>query len=201
LAPPVHGASAAYLFQNFAFVSKYVAHTSNRPALQIPLIERSLYCDAHVFFSLLREDPSIVSELEGYMYDSWYHALMQQTGYHISGFAYLKTDPEVCFARVKQRHRVEEVEGIDKQYLERIHAKLEHWMASEHRPHAVLRGDVEFERDEENCAQMMESFLLWASRVLEEEAKEFGADSCMSSSSTVLRSSSSVTSFPEKMLS
>lgn len=185
---PPHCSSSAYLFQNFAFVSKYVAHCQNSgtaDAADLPrirFIERSLFGDAHVFWEKMREDPrGLVSELEVFIYSKWYEALMTHLSYRIDGFIYLRTDPEICLRRVHQRMRPEEQAGVSIDYLQGIHVKLEQWLTppslagSPHpRPHGdfliardrvaqrpvlVIDGSAEFEHDERRLAEVLEKIV------------------------------------------
>eukprot|EP00762_Andalucia_godoyi_P000289 ANDGO_03176.mRNA.1 putative deoxycytidine kinase FPV151 len=122
---PINGVSGAYFFQNYAFVSKFVAHSVYAPQSSL-VLERSLFGDSRVFWSLMVADHH-VSQLEKDVYDAWYCAMMKTLDYRVDGFLYLRTQPEKCLGRVRKRSRSEEV-SISLDYLTRIDQRLEDWL-------------------------------------------------------------------------
>ena len=70
------------------------------------------------------------------------------------GFVYVRTSPEIAFARIQRRKRASEV-GISLEYLQQVHAMHEQFLIKKENileelrsvPVLVLDGDQEFEED------------------------------------------------------
>ena len=75
----------------------------------IKLMERSLFSARYVFVENLYS-MKLMNKVEYNVYDEWYKYLINDQSNKISVdlILYLKTDPEVCLERIKQRDRKEE---------------------------------------------------------------------------------------------
>lgn len=118
----------AYTFQTYAFITRVLAqedHAKNNPhAFQ--LIERSVYSDRYCFAKNAYES-GVMSELEWGLYSEWFEWIVTNRLEQPSGFIYLKSDPKVCYNRLKKRDRSEEAE-VSLEYLELLHNKHEDWL-------------------------------------------------------------------------
>lgn len=74
---------------------------------RIRLMERSLFSARHVFVENLYK-MNQMNRVEYNVYDEWYRYLVNNTNISAHLVLYLKTDPIVCFHRIKQRDRKEE---------------------------------------------------------------------------------------------
>uniref|UniRef100_A0A6C0AF74 Deoxynucleoside kinase domain-containing protein n=1 Tax=viral metagenome TaxID=1070528 RepID=A0A6C0AF74_9ZZZZ len=85
------------------------------------LAERTILSDFKIFASLLHEE-GIIEELNFQIYKSWFEYFSEK--YKIDKIIYLKTDPKICFDRIKTRDRDGE-DNIESDYLNKIHQKHE----------------------------------------------------------------------------
>jgi deoxyguanosine kinase len=118
----------AYTFQTFAFISRIqslISHKKNSSSL-FHFVERSVYCDRYCFAKNLFEQ-KIMSELEWFLYKEIFLWLVENYAPKPSGFIYLKTDPTISLARIKQRSRNEE-SNISSDYLFSLHQQHEDWL-------------------------------------------------------------------------
>ena len=91
------------------------------------LIERSVFCDRMVFVKAVHEAKTL-SDIELAVYDSWFNPTLARTPQLVpDGFVYLKTNPETCERRMRQRNRSEET-GVPTAYLERLNQFHESWL-------------------------------------------------------------------------
>lgn len=76
---------------------------------RIKLMERSLFSARYVFVENLYR-MKLMNKVEYNVYDEWYKYLINDLSNKISVdlILYLKTDPQVCLERIKQRDRKEE---------------------------------------------------------------------------------------------
>ena len=136
----------AYLFQSIAFRSrmKNIAHRDNC------LIERSIYTDRYVFANTCRED-GLIGDIEWGDYISWFDWLTTEFKVKPKGFIYLRCEPEVSLARVKNRNRLGE-ENISLEYLKKLHRKHDDWLLDYER---VLVLDVNEDSTPEKIQNMV----------------------------------------------
>ena len=85
----------------------------NNPNAIVFITERSLETDRSVFAKMLYESGSI-SDMDMQIYIKWYKSFAT---FKINKIIYVKTSPEVCYERVKQRSRVGE-NTIPLEYLQ-----------------------------------------------------------------------------------
>jgi deoxyadenosine/deoxycytidine kinase len=105
----------SFPFQMMAYISrldilrKIVKSSPN----VIIITERSLHTDRLVFAKMLF-DSGLIEDVNYQIYLKWFDTFIED--YPISGVIYVKTDPSVCFDRIKQRSRTGESE-IPIEYL------------------------------------------------------------------------------------
>lgn len=119
----------AYTFQSNAFLTRIQAildHQKNSPEKEILLLERSIYCDRFCFAKNCFES-GLMSPLEWHIYKEWFAWLSENHTPHPTGFIYMRTTPEVAFARLNKRNRHEET-GVTLEYLKLLHKKHEDWL-------------------------------------------------------------------------
>lgn len=122
---------------------------SGSPTSAGPVImERSVYSDYYCFARNCFENGSM-TEIEYKIYQKWFHWLTKSFSIKSKGYIYIRTDPEVCYERVKKRSR--NAEGIiPLEYLTDLHNKHEEWLLSFPEDEVlVLDGNRDFESDEE----------------------------------------------------
>ena len=112
------------------------------------IMERSVYSDYHCFARNCFENGSM-TEIEYNIYKKWFDWLTKSFSIESSGYIYIRTDPEVCYERVKKRSR--SAEGIiPLEYLTDLHNKHEEWLMSLPKDKVlVLDGNRDFESDED----------------------------------------------------
>ena len=114
----------SFAFQMMAYISrlnvlrlakKEVLNSKNNNSNEktIFITERSLYTDKMVFAKMLYADNKI-KEVEYEIYLKWFNAFVDE--FPVNKVIYVKTDPEVCFNRIKNRLREGE-ENVPLNYL------------------------------------------------------------------------------------
>jgi deoxyadenosine/deoxycytidine kinase len=104
----------AYTIETLALVTRIKHHMSTQ-ALNLPLclMERSVY-SGHYCFAQNGYANGFLSPLEWDVYSRMVDVLVNQHCKPPHGFIYLRAQPEICFDRVKKRHR----QGEDRMTLE-----------------------------------------------------------------------------------
>jgi deoxyadenosine/deoxycytidine kinase len=112
------------------------------------IMERSVYSDYYCFAKNCFENGSM-TEIEYNIYKRWFHWLTKSFSIQSSCYIYIRTDPKVCYERVKKRAR--NAEGvIPLEYLTDLHNKHEEWLLSlPENEVLVLDGNRDFESDED----------------------------------------------------
>ena len=72
-------------------------------------MERSVYSDYYCFAKIVFENGSM-TEIEYNIYKRWFHWLTNSFSIQSSRYIYIRTDPNVCYERVKKRAR--SAEGV-----------------------------------------------------------------------------------------
>jgi deoxycitidine/deoxyadenosine/deoxyguanosine kinase len=99
------------------------------PGRAVKFIERSVYSDRFCFAENCYEMGSF-SETEWGAYcdmHSWLHDKLSERDMTLDGIVYLRTTPQTCMKRLKQRGRSEE-SSVTVEYLTSIHDKHENWL-------------------------------------------------------------------------
>ena len=155
----------AYTFQSYAFITRIIEQMEkakeNKYSTQV--LERSVYSDRYCFAKNCFESGTM-SPLEWKLYQEWFEWLIVKYAPKPTGFIYLKTDPEVCYARLTKRAREEEV-GVSLEYLQSLHNKHEAWLLDKKDiavylndvPVLVLDCNKEFEGDKEQMQKHREA--------------------------------------------
>ena len=114
----------SFAFQMMAYISrlnvlrlakKEAQNSKNKKSNEktIFITERSLYTDKMVFAKMLYDDNKI-EEVEYQIYLKWFNSFVDE--FPVNQVIYVKTDPEVCFNRIKSRLREGE-ENVPLTYL------------------------------------------------------------------------------------
>jgi deoxyadenosine/deoxycytidine kinase len=152
----------AYTFQTYAFVSRIVAMQQEECSAGPVFSERSIYADRYCFAKLHFEAGNM-TPLEWHLYQEWFSWLSALAAPIPQGFIYLRTEPTLCFERMRKRNRNEE-KDVPLSYLEALHSQHEQWLIHKENidsrikdiPVLVLDANKEFEHDKAQLAACME---------------------------------------------
>ena len=155
----------SYMFQSYVLFSRMhhmMAFIKAHPT-HIILCERSHLTDLMVFAESLHQLGDM-SDIEMTVYEQWHNMIRDLFEMQISGFVYLRADPQLCMERIKKRDRKGEG-GIPLSYLQLLHEKHEAWLASgidKKCGKRVLILDGVVEKDSEDRALQMEEIVYFA---------------------------------------
>ena len=109
----------SFSFQMMAFISRLslLKKTVKENTNCIIITERSLFTDKFVFAKMLF-DQGKIEDVNYQIYLEWFNEFAQD--FPIENIIYIKTDPKVCYERIKQRSRDGE-ETIPLEYLRDCH--------------------------------------------------------------------------------
>lgn len=161
----------AYSFQSYAFVSRIMnqqAHARTNPYM-VQILERSVFSDRYCF-ALNAHELGYMNALEWKLYQEWFSWLVNNYMRKPDGFIYLRTNPSICYERLKKRSRNEEA-TVSQEYISRLHDKHEGWLIDKKEidpslvnvPVLVLDCDAEFETDraeQERHVEQVGAFVL-----------------------------------------
>ena len=111
----------AFPFQMMAYISRLSQIRQQFESDAIIITERCIFTDREIFAKMLYDDKKIET-IEYSIYLKWF----DEFKYPVDGFIYLKTTPEMCFGRVKNRNR--KGEEIPLNYLQNCHCYHEKWI-------------------------------------------------------------------------
>jgi len=99
----------SFSFQMMAYISRLdiLRKIVKQNPDSIIVTERSLHTDRLVFAKMLF-DSELIEDVNYQIYLKWFDTFIED--YPISGVIYVKTNPQVCFDRIKQRSRIGESE-------------------------------------------------------------------------------------------
>lgn len=115
----------AYAFQTLALSSRHRAVSSVTGQAPLLVAERSPR--SYRLFTETLHELDLLSDVEWGCYNQVYSDVMQQLDSMPDVLIYLRSTPEECLRRLKQRARPEEAD-IDLSYLQRLHDKHEQWL-------------------------------------------------------------------------
>lgn len=157
----------AYTFQTYAFITRVMqkAHYEQKNGFGVQIVERSVFSDRYCFAQNSYE-LGYMNSMEWELYKEWFNWVLHNYIVPPHGFIYLRTNPEVCYERLKKRNRHEE-ETVSREYLQSLHDKHESWLVTKENiadalakvPVLVLDADDEFERNPKKQAQHIEQIL------------------------------------------
>nr|KAI8762008.1 thymidine kinase 2; mitochondrial [Biomphalaria glabrata] len=110
--------------QTYVQLTMLQAHTKVQE-YPVKLMERSLYSAKYCFVENLYKSGKM-ADIDFIVLTEWFNWIIQTQNVKVDLFVYLRTDPEVLFSRIKQRHREEEM-GIPLEYLKDLHQLHEDW--------------------------------------------------------------------------
>ncbi len=165
----------SYTFQSYAFITRIMEQqeSSLRNPHMTQVLERSVYSDRYCFAKNSFEMGTL-SPLEWSLYQEWFEWLVDNYAKRPQGFIYLKTDPLICYKRLKYRAREEE-SAVPLEYLESLHTKHEDWLihkkdiAAYLKPIPVLVLDCN--EDFENSPDELEEHIKKVASFIEAEFK------------------------------
>lgn len=140
----------SYAFQMNSFISRCekLMTAMNKPEVKTIIMERSVFSDYYCFAKNCYE-MGTMSEIQYIIYKKWFEWLTKMFDIECSKFIYIRTEPDVCFERIKKRARSSE-ELIPLEYLESLHKKHEEWLMSLDKSNLVLlNGSKDFESNED----------------------------------------------------
>jgi deoxyguanosine kinase len=105
-------------------VKEYLEEQKNLRTAKI--MERSLY-SGYYCFAKNGYLQGTLSEIEWKIYNDWFNFLIKSKSIKPSGFIYLYTTPEICYARMHKRKRSGE-EIVPLKYLAQIHEAHENFL-------------------------------------------------------------------------
>lgn len=154
----------AYSFQSYAFISRIMmqqAHARTNPYM-IQILERSVFSDRYCF-ALNAYELRYMNPLEWKIYQEWFSWLVEAYLPKPDGFIYLRTNPAICYSRLKQRNRNEEA-TVSLDYITKLHEKHESWLIEKKDiapslaqiPVLVLECDIDFEHNKEEQEKHVE---------------------------------------------
>ncbi len=156
-----------YTFQTYAFITRVMqkerAEQVNNFGVQI--VERSVFSDRYCFAQNSHE-LGFMTAMEWELYKEWFEWVLHNYIKPPQGFIYLRTNPDICYERLKKRNRHEE-ETVSLEYLQSLHNKHEAWLVERQNianalvnvPVLILEADDEFERSEKKQAQHIEQII------------------------------------------
>ncbi len=161
----------AYSFQSYAFISRIMmqqAHARTNP-YTAQVLERSVFSDRYCF-AFNAYELGYMNPLEWRIYQEWFSWLVETYLPQPDGFIYLRTDPTICYNRLKKRNRNEET-AVSLDYIERLHQKHESWLINKKDiapsiaqiPVLVLNCDADFEdnkREQEKHVEQVGNFMV-----------------------------------------
>jgi deoxyadenosine/deoxycytidine kinase len=138
----------AFSFQMLAFITrlKQISDVIEqyKDTSTIIITERCIYTDREIFAKMLF-DSNKIEYIEYTIYLKWFDYFVDNIKIH--GIIYLRTFPQECMNRIKQRNR--EGENIEIEYLYNLHEYHQHWLIANNRAInnniLLLDGDYSFD--------------------------------------------------------
>lgn len=146
----------AYLFQTMVFKTRLesLEHEQTKP---IRFSERSIWTDRYVFGKSCI-DSNKMNVLETNCYHFWFNWLEDKFWKKPDGIIYLRTSPEKCMERMKERARNEE-SSVSLEYLKELHDYHENWLSNWNvTPKLIV--DNENDNDWNNVLNQVNKFII-----------------------------------------
>ncbi|VUZ54351.1 unnamed protein product [Hymenolepis diminuta] len=149
------------LFENFyvtphkwcspfrSYVMTTISDQLSKPqTARVRLIERSIHSNFHCFTEANR-DSGFISDGDYEVIKKYFDYLCSLPIFKLDSIIYLRSTPEICAERIKQRQRKGE-EGIKIEYLEKLHDLHEKWLIESTRnlPAPLIIFDCTQSKDE-----------------------------------------------------
>ena len=149
----------SFSFQIMAYISRLAilkkAVEENPGAIIVT--ERSLFTDKHVFAKMLY-DSGKIEDVDYQIYRRWFDTFVND--YPISGYIYVKTEPNICHDRVNIRRRDGE-DSIPIDYLNSCHQYHEEMLNEQVSGNILtLNGNLEFEKEKECWAKKVDEWII-----------------------------------------
>ena len=131
----------AFSFQMMAYISRIhqLKESLKENSNTIIICERSVFTDKEIFAKMLYDDEKI-EDVEYNIYCKWFYEFVKDIP--VAGIIYVKTNPDKCLTRVRQRNR--KGENIPLTYLDNCHKYHEKWLINETLPILTLDGNNDF---------------------------------------------------------
>ncbi len=131
----------SFSFQMMAYISRLslLRKTIKQHGNGVIITERSVHTDKNVFDKMLYDDKKI-EKINYDIYLRWFNEFIKDIP--LKGIIYLKTDPAVCWKRIKERKR--EGEDIPLIYSHKCHEYHERWIGNSTHPTLTLDGNDDF---------------------------------------------------------
>ena len=114
----------AFQFQMMAYISRIsLLREALKKNYKMIITERCIFTDANVFAKMLY-DEGLIEEIEYKIYKLWFNDFIKDIP--TISLVYVKTNPEICNARVLLRNRIGEI--IPLEYLKKCHSYHEKWI-------------------------------------------------------------------------
>jgi deoxyadenosine/deoxycytidine kinase len=156
----------SYTMETFAMMCRVREHVYHQERNETDLlVERSIY-SGHYVFSVNGYQQGFMTQQEWVMYLHYFNYLIPNMCRPPRGFIYLRTDPDIAYARIQKRARASE-RMITADYLQQIHERHEDFLIHKQGllsdvlsvPVLVLDCNKEFEHDEQHAQYLSELVL------------------------------------------
>jgi len=144
----------AYTFQSYAFITHIEKQRKERARMpdSVQVVERSVFSFRYCFAQNCYTQ-GFMSALEWKLYQEWFSWFVQEYVPYPDGIIYLRAEPEICYARLRQRDRHEE-DTVSPEYIHQLHSLYDSLLIDDQSvmvqnkvPILVIDGDKEFETD------------------------------------------------------
>ena len=134
----------SFQFQMMAYISRLniLRDIIKTKPNAIIITERCLFTDRNVFAKMLYESDNM-TKIEYDIYNKWFDTFI--TDVPLNGIFYVKTTPDICEERIKQRNR--KGETIPLSYLNTCHQYHERWLNSIDIPVTYYDGNININDD------------------------------------------------------
>jgi deoxyadenosine/deoxycytidine kinase len=146
----------AFTMEHVAMIKRVLDHMRDQETKEhYRIVERSIY-SGHYCFAVNSYMHGFISSLEWSVYFEQFRSLIPQYCRSPRGFIYLRTDPSVCYERMRKRNRGAEA-GVGLEYLQQIHERHESFLIKKEHilpelvqvPVLILDANEEFESNQD----------------------------------------------------